>query len=240
MYLIKQLSEKIYKYDQNKAIEDILNIYKIKKFTVINFLYFFNLLKILEKKHWYKEYYESLISSDFVLPDGIALNLFFKKNFKIKLYNLNWTDFIPYFTKYLKTKNIDFETYLYWAEQKIIENVNFKYKKNWNIIYFQNGYSKFVWDKIKNNTKKIKLFLVGLGTPKQEIWIKNNLEKIKNNWLIVFGVGWLFDFLWGKEKRAPYIIRKLNLERLRRGITNPKKNFKKVIWSLKVFKYLIK
>jgi hypothetical protein len=39
------------------------------------------LLKILEKQNGWEAYYNALLNSDFVLPDGIALRLYLKKKF---------------------------------------------------------------------------------------------------------------------------------------------------------------
>ncbi len=80
--------------------------------------------------------------------------------------------------------------------------------------------------------------LIWTWTPRQEKRIQENIENIKKYNLIVFSVWWLFDFLSWEEKRAPKLIRKLNLERLWRAITKPKKNLKKTLNSLKLFKYL--
>jgi N-acetylglucosaminyldiphosphoundecaprenol N-acetyl-beta-D-mannosaminyltransferase len=69
------------------------------------------------------------------------------------------------------------------------------------------------------NSKKTDLLFVAFGSPKQEIWIKNNLEKIPVK--VAIGVGGSFDFISGKVKRAPLLIRRLGLEWLFRLITQP-------------------
>jgi UDP-N-acetyl-D-mannosaminuronic acid transferase (WecB/TagA/CpsF family) len=68
--------------------------------------------------------------------------------------------------------------------------------------------------------------------------------------LLVFTVGWLFDFLawewtkkWRKkwvQKRAPKIVRKMKLEWLWRLITDPKRNYKKVKNSFAIFPYILR
>jgi len=275
--MLNQLVEKIYSFDKDKAVEDILDIYKKQWYCIVNFLYFFNLLKFLEKQIWWEKYYNALLNSDLILPDWIALRLYLKRKFWKKVYNLNGTDFVPYFfdeilkkiwrkseeksknniEKYnLRHKKISsanfmnqsydnsFSVFLYWAKKEVIKKVYEKYKDRRNIMYSQDWYSNFNWDKIsldffRTSSDVLPILLVWLWTPKQEIWIMNNLDKIKKYWFIVFWVWWLFDFLAWEEKRAPEIVRKLNLERLWRMVSNPKKNFKKWLWSLKVFKYLL-
>jgi exopolysaccharide biosynthesis WecB/TagA/CpsF family protein len=58
--------------------------------------------------------------------------------------------------------------------------------------------------------------------------------------LLAFSQGGTFDFWAGTEKRAPKIFLKLKLEWFWRLITNPKKNFKKVYYSLFLFWYFWK
>ena len=201
-------------------------------FISINF--FANLLKIIEEND--KQYEENLLKADFLLPDWIALKLFLKKLFKKNIYNLNGTDFTPYFIKNINNKQV----ILYWATENNIRKVFDKYQKKRNIIYFQQWYKSFERENLKSKLDKqsIKIMLIWTWTPRQEKRIQENIENIKKYNLIVFSVWWLFDFLSWEEKRAPKLIRKLNLERLWRAITKPKKNLKKTLNSLKLFKYL--
>jgi N-acetylglucosaminyldiphosphoundecaprenol N-acetyl-beta-D-mannosaminyltransferase len=74
--------------------------------------------------------------------------------------------------------------------------------------------------------------------PMQELWTLRNYEQIKKSWLIIMNLWGFFDRWSGEQKRAPKLIRKMRLERLRRLITQPKRNFKKVVNSLKLFPYI--
>lgn len=58
------------------------------------------------------------------------------------------------------------------------------------------------------------LLFVGMGVPKQERWITENLEKIDAN--VVMGVGGSFDVLSGQLSRAPRWMRERGLEWLYR------------------------
>jgi len=55
---------------------------------------------------------------------------------------------------------------------------------------------------------------VGLGTPKQDYWIDDNIEKIKGSVLIASGA--TFDFFGGRIKMAPNFIRLSGLEWIHR------------------------
>lgn len=72
---------------------------------------------------------------------------------------------------------------------------------------------------IKDQKKEIDILFVAFGSPKQEIWIYENLDKLPVK--IAIGVGGAFDFLSGKVKRAPFWIRKAGFEWLFRLINQP-------------------
>lgn len=66
------------------------------------------------------------------------------------------------------------------------------------------------------------LLFVALGSPRQELWIKENMPKLPN--VKVFqGVGGSFDVYSGKVKRAPAFYRKFGLEWLYRLMKEPKR-----------------
>jgi len=81
--------------------------------------------------------------------------------------------------------------------------------------------NKELLEKIKNS--KATVLFVALGAPKQEMWIEHNkifLEE-NTNIKVCIGVGGSFDFISGKQKRAPHIFQKLGLEWLYRVFKEP-------------------
>ena len=66
---------------------------------------------------------------------------------------------------------------------------------------------------------KTDILFVAFGSPKQEIWIAENLSRIPIR--VAIGVGGAFDFISGKVRRAPVFVRKLGLEWLFRLIIEP-------------------
>jgi len=72
------------------------------------------------------------------------------------------------------------------------------------------------------NLNKPDFVFVGLGCPKQEIWMFNNYKKINS---ILIGVGAAFDFFSGNKKQAPKIFQKYYLEWLYRFIQEPRRLF---------------
>lgn len=106
-----------------------------------------------------------------------------------------------------------------------------------NIIDFIDGYQET--DRVIERINQIqpRILFVGLGVPKQEKWIADNLIKLPSVRLAI-GVGGAFDFISGRIKRAPKALRKAGLEWSWRFLLEPwraKRIFKAVI----VFPWLV-
>ncbi len=96
--------------DEAEIIQQIVAHYQRHKYTCVNFLYFANAMtyRLFEANSKSKiqnlkseEYKKTLLASDFLLPDGIALQLWSKWTEKKKLHNLNGTDLTPDMLAYL-------------------------------------------------------------------------------------------------------------------------------------------
>jgi N-acetylglucosaminyldiphosphoundecaprenol N-acetyl-beta-D-mannosaminyltransferase len=62
---------------------------------------------------------------------------------------------------------------------------------------------------------------VGIGSPKQEIWMSSHLGLVKAP--VFIGVGAAFDFLSGMKRQAPHWIQRSGFEWLFRLVTEPKR-----------------
>ncbi len=76
------------------------------------------------------------------------------------------------------------------------------------------------------NVLNVKILLVGLGCPKQEIWMNNHKDRLK---VVMLGVGAAFDFHAGKIKQAPKWMQNIGLEWLFRLIMEPRRLWKRYI-----------
>ncbi len=83
------------------------------------------------------------------------------------------------------------------------------------------------------NSPSADIMLVNLGAPWQEKFIASNLNKV-NGLKLAIGLGGSFDFLTGRIKRAPQILRSLGLEWLWRLIQQPKR-IKRIFKAVIVF-----
>jgi len=81
---------------------------------------------------------------------------------------------------------------------------------------------------------------VCLGSPKQEFLIEDQLDFMSEHQVVfAYGAGGTADMLAGKYKRAPVIIQRIGLEGLWRLIMEPSKSrFKRLLSSLKIFRYI--
>jgi N-acetylglucosaminyldiphosphoundecaprenol N-acetyl-beta-D-mannosaminyltransferase len=70
------------------------------------------------------------------------------------------------------------------------------------------------------------LLVVGLGSPKQEMWLARHRKALAG--LAAMGVGGSLDVLSGRTRRAPERIRRLNLEWLYRIVSQPRARLKRV------------
>lgn len=209
---------------------DIEKIKKEKGYVIANYMYWVPFVKSKQ----IKEYNMALELSDFIFPDGVGLLTYIKLLYKKKLKNLNGTDLNPKLIDYFKRN--ESKIALYGTNKENLEKCRLNLeKKGVKIYYSQDGYSKLNFDNIEENT----VLFVGMGSPAQEIWVKDNIEVIKTKKLIVITVGGYFDFEAGYYKRAPEIVRKLKMEWIYRIIDNPKKHLLKYMNNFYFIPYII-
>jgi N-acetylglucosaminyldiphosphoundecaprenol N-acetyl-beta-D-mannosaminyltransferase len=65
------------------------------------------------------------------------------------------------------------------------------------------------------------VLLVAFGSPKQEQWIEHHLQSKELNAPVAIGVGASFDFLIGRQRRAPRWMQRAGLEWVFRMVTQP-------------------
>ncbi len=87
----------------------------------------------------------------------------------------------------------------------------------------------------KAGKKTIDILFVAFGSPKQELWIAKNLDKLPIK--VAIGVGGAFDFISGRVKRAPKLIQTLGLEWLFRLLIQPWRIKRQL--SIVTFLYLV-
>lgn len=212
--------------DINYLFEYLIKNWQDRGHLLLGFVYFAIFAKIKSDSN-YKKYFEKY---DLLLPDGIGMILYFKKVFNKNIPNLNGTDLLPLFIKYIESYKIPYAFY-----GASIENISLAAKK-FNPYYFKDGFSPLDFNKIKPNS----ILFLGLGTPNQEDFIRDNKLIIEHKSLMIISAGGFFDFSSGNVRRAPVFIRKLKLEFLFRFLTNPKQHFIKNLLNFYLFYFIYK
>ena len=76
------------------------------------------------------------------------------------------------------------------------------------------------------NDSGTRILFVGLGCPKQELWMARHQGAVDS---VQVGVGAAFDFLAGTKKQAPRRIQRLGLEWLFRLVTEPRRLWRRYL-----------
>ena len=158
-----------------------------------------------------------------LVPDSISIIYVMKKAFKEKIDRYPGIDLLVDILTDLNKKKKSL--YLYGSTEKV-NNDMVKYINNnfpeIRVVGHKNGYQE---DEtiVENEIIKLKpdAIVVALGIPKQEIFINKIYQKLDKG--IMIGVGGSFDVLSGNVKRAPILMRKINLEWLYRILKDPKR-----------------
>ena len=141
--------------------------------------------------------------------------------------NVNGTDMFPLLTRKA------FRIYLFGGSPEVVKKAHANacaMSTKAEFVGYADGFFK---EKSENevieeiNTLKPDLILVAMGVPKQEMWINANLSKFPG--CVAIGVGGLFDFVSERIPRAPYWMRKCNLEWCFRLYQEPVRLFKRYI-----------
>lgn len=81
------------------------------------------------------------------------------------------------------------------------------------------------------------LLVIGLGAPKQELWIHQYLQRIQAKAAVCAGA--TIDFLAGEKQRAPKWMRRLGLEWFHRMVTEPRRMVKRYCRDAWIFPRIV-
>jgi alpha-1,3-mannosyltransferase len=169
------------------------------------------------------QHIRAILQKSIIFNDGIGLDVaslvLFGKAFP---QNLNGTDFTPH---YLQNTRHRYRIFLLGSRpgiaERAAEHLTRRFPRH-QIVGCHHGH--FAKDDTARVNATIKassadIVLVGMGNPRQELWLADNLETTGAR--LGFGVGALFDFVTGTARRAPALIRAIRLEWLHRLVREP-------------------
>jgi N-acetylglucosaminyldiphosphoundecaprenol N-acetyl-beta-D-mannosaminyltransferase len=196
------------------------------------------------------DFYKTYLEADLVLCDSKILSGLYFLLFGTKINTIPGSEFFPKLV-YKYKNDSDFRVFLLGGTTvnhalKAKENINFRCSENVIIDFYSPAFG-FENDNleidniIENiNNSKATVLAVGLGSPKQELFIVKYANRFTNIKTFI-GIGATIDFESGLTKRAPLLYRKTGFEWFYRFLLEPKRLFRRYfIEDFRVIFYLIK
>ena len=198
----------------------------------------------IESDKYFKEIYEN---AELLLADGTPLvwiSRWYKKPIKEKICG---SDLVPDLCKLAAQKG--YLIFLLGSAEGVAAKAAENLKKNNPGLRVAGVYSPpYGFEKDKNEIDKINKMLfnskadmlfVGMGVPKQDIFIYENMNKYQIP--MSFSIGATIDFEAGIQKRAPKWVNHIGMEWLYRLAHDPKRMFKRyIIDDMKIFKLALR
>lgn len=78
------------------------------------------------------------------------------------------------------------------------------------------------------NESRARILFVGLGCPRQEIWMAEHAHRLR---LVMLGVGAAFDFVSGHKREAPMWLQQLGLGWLFRLLCEPRRLWRRYVYN---------
>ena len=187
---------------------------------IIHYMYYANYVAIHKNPALLHSYQQS----QYILVDGIGMQIYFKITTGKSIANLNGTDMSPLFFEKLYQNQIPISLYGTTAPniKRCYDKLIQQYGESF-VHFYQDGYHPLSLQHIPDRSA----LFVGLGSPRQERWVSDHWEEICKKKLLVFTVGGYFDFLSGFYVRAPQWVRTIKMEWLWRTILHPGRHYHK-------------
>ena len=180
-------------------------------------------------------YRSVLAESDWVFGDGTGVRWAVRFLHGARLLdNVNGTDLAPA----LLGRGLGLRYYLLGASADAIERAAAHARAafpGWQLVGHHHGYVAIdacdaVVDKI--NASRPHLLLVGMGNPKQELWI--HAQRARLAVPLCIGIGGLLDYWAGDLARAPAWVRRLGFEWVHLLLAQPRK-FRRYVFGNPLF-----
>ena len=170
--------------------------------------------------------------------DGTGLTIALKVIDNKKVPRFNWTDHA--FTFLSECEKKEWSIFFIGGEQSTISKTIQKTKQSFphlKVVGFLNGYDKLNDDSVSVvNQSNPDILWVGLGSPKQELWVSKNFEKL--NCSVIQCVGDIFSHIVGNRLRGPEFLRRFGIEWIFRLVQNPIKYFNRYVIGIPYFLFL--
>ncbi len=177
---------------------------------------------------------EAINNSSLSVPDGISLV------FLAKLYGYNLKERVygqALMLEFLRlAEKNGYSNFFYGSTQETLNSLLNNLKRQFPRLKIAGTYSPPFREITEQEDKEISekinkaspdVLWVGLGCPKQQLWMYNHKDKLKVP--VMVGVGAAFDFVAGTKIQAPAWIRDSGFEWLFRLVSEPKRLWKRYL-----------
>lgn len=221
MKVIENLLQKISNYDRyENFFEELM---RVKAFRIVSFLNHHAIVIANSDSLFLK----CLLSSDFLLVDGVALRVlcwFFRYPCQL---NMNGSDLIPWLLKKLNDSKIAYKV-LFIGSKDGLSEVLCKQYPTLHIKHI-NGYERQeIYIDLIDDYEPY-LVIIGMGMPLQEKLANRLKSQFKNRDIIVMNGGAIIDYMAKVKVRAPVFLRKMNMEWFYRIIVEPNRMIRRYV-----------
>lgn len=177
---------------------------------------------------------EALISTDLVVPDGMPLVWLGRRAGYDLARRVYGPDLVLAFCE--QAAGLRFRHFFYGGEPGVPEHLAESLKRRFPAMEICGAFSppfrpldpredQEIVNMISRSAPDV--LWVGLGTPKQERWMREHRDKLNVPALV--GVGAAFDFLSGRRRQAPSWMREHGLEWLFRLLQEPRRLWRRYL-----------
>lgn len=184
---------------------------------------------------------DALCSADWLIPDGIGIVLASRINNGNINERVTGSDVFSGVMQHLD--EIGGSVFFLGSSNEILEILSVRIQNNFPAVRiagmlsppFKSVFSESEIDKMVSEINAVEpdVLWVGMTSPKQDIFIYSNLNRLRVRFAA--GVGAVFDFYTGRVKRSHPIFQKLGLEWLPRLLQQPRRLWRRMFVSAPIF-----
>ena len=188
-----------------------------------------------------RAYREAIHTSDLVYADGMGV-VWASRLFGHPLpERVNANDLWPEFCRRAAEKG--YRIFLLGGEPGVAEKAAKDFVRQypalqivgWQHGFFQGDEEEAVIEKIRQ--ERVDVLLVGMGAPRQELWIRRHLKTLGGP--AAWGVGGVFDYTAKQIRRAPVWMRQTGLEWFWRLCQEPRRLWKRYVLGNILFSFRV-
>jgi N-acetylglucosaminyldiphosphoundecaprenol N-acetyl-beta-D-mannosaminyltransferase len=191
-------------------------------------------------------YYKNILNESLLaLPDGKPLSIVAKLKGEKNIERIFGPSFMEKTLEWGQNNNI--KNYFFGSSEetikKMISNIQEKFPRTEIAGYYSPPYKEKFSEEENNlftdsmNKSGADIIWIGLGAPKQELWMYENYTKLNHGVMIGIGAG--FDYLAGNIKHAPTWMKNMSLEWLYRMKQEPQRLWKRYLITNSLFIFYI-